>query len=86
MVAQKALRAFGDPLRKLCSKDFHDLPQILFSTISRPLDSILKIDEILVHDLSCDQRLLYEYAVRVSRGKFDSRYAYWKTDPLNQAR
>ena len=37
---------------KLCSKDCHDLPQISFSTISRPLDSILKIDEL--HDLSCD--------------------------------
>ena len=35
-----------------------------------------EIDEI--HDLSCDQRLLYEYAVGISRGKVDSRYASWK--------
>ena len=76
--------AFSDPLGKLGSKDCHDLPQISFSTISRPLDSVLKIDEI--HDHSCDQRLLYEYAVGISRGKVDSRYASWKIGPLNQAR
>ena len=44
----------------------------------------MKIDEI--HDLSCDQRLLYEYAAGISRGKVDSRYASWKIGPLNQAR
>ena len=66
------------------SKDCHDLPQISISTISRPLDSILKIDEI--HDLNCDQRLLYEYAVDIYRGRVDSRYASWKIDHLNQAR
>ena len=72
------------PWGKLCSKDCYDLSQISFSTISRPLDSILKIDEI--HDLSCDQRLQYEYAVGISKGKVDSRYASWKIGPLNQAR
>ena len=56
---------------KLCSKDCHNLPQISFSTISRPLDSILKIDEI--HDLSCDQILRYDCAVGIPRGKVDSR-------------
>ena len=80
----KGPTAFSGPLGKLCSKDCHDLPQISFSTISRPLDSILKIDEI--HDLNCDQRLLYEYAVGILRGKADFRYASWKIDPLNQAR
>ena len=69
----KGPTAFSGPLGKLCSKDCHDLPQISFSTINRPLDLILKIDEI--HDLSCDQRLLYEHAVGISRGKADSRYA-----------
>ena len=49
----KGPTAFSPRLGKLCPKDCHDLPQISFSTISRPLDSILKIDEI--HDLSCDQ-------------------------------
>ena len=44
----------------------------------------MKIDEI--HDLSCDQRLLYEYAVGISRGKVDYRYASWKIGSLNQAR
>ena len=39
-----------------------------------------------IHDLSCDQRILYEYAVGISRGKVDSRYASWKIGPLNQAR
>ena len=62
----KGPTAFSGPLGKLCSKDCHDLPQISFSTISRPLDSIFKIDE--KHDLSCDQRLLYEYAVGISIG------------------
>ena len=80
----KGSTAFCGPLGKLSSKDCHDLPQISFSTISRPLDSILKIDEI--HDLSCDQRFLYEYAVGISRGNVDSRYASWKIGPLNQAR
>ena len=80
----KGPTAFSGPLGKLCSKDCHDLPQISFPTISSPLDSILKIDKI--HDLSCDQRLLYEYAVGISRGKVDSRYASWKIGPLNQAR
>ena len=51
--------AFSGPLGKLCSKDCHDLPQILFSTISSLVDSILKIEEI--HDLSCDERLLYVF-------------------------
>ena len=60
----KRSTAFSDPPGKLCSKYYHDLPQISFSTISRPLDSILKIDEI--HDLSCDQRLLIEYAAGIS--------------------
>ena len=80
----KGPTAFSCPMGKLCSKDCYDLLQISFSTISRPLDSILKIDEI--HDLSCDQRLLYEYIVGISRGKVDSRYASWKIGPLNQAR
>ena len=52
----KGPSALSGPLGKLCSKDCHDLPQISFSTISRPLDSILKINEI--HDLSCYQKLL----------------------------
>ena len=69
----KGPTAFSGPLGKLCSKDCHDLPQISFSTFSRPLDSILKIDEI--HDLSC------EYTVGISRGKVDSRYASWKIGP-----
>ena len=43
----KGSTAFHGPLGKLCSKDCHDLPQISFSTISRPLDSILIIDEIV---------------------------------------
>ena len=80
----KGRTAFSGPLGKICSKDCHDLPQISFSTISRPLNSILKIDEI--HYLSCDQRLQYEYTVCISRGKVDSRYASWKIGPLNQAR
>ena len=80
----KGPRAFSGPLGKLCSKDCHDLLQISFSTINSPLDSILKIDEI--HDLSCDQRLPYEYTVGISRGKVDSRYASLKIGPLNQAR
>ena len=80
----KGPTAFSGPLGKLCSKDGHELPQLSFSTISSPLDSILKIDEI--HDLSCDQRRLYEYAVGISRDKVDSRYASWKIGPLNQAR
>ena len=54
-------------------------PKSPFSTIG-----ILKIDEI--HDLRCYQRLLYEYAVGISRGKVDSKYASWKIGPLNQAR
>ena len=78
---EKGPTVFSGPLGKLCSTDCHDLPQISFSTISRPLDSILKIDEI--HDLSCDKRLLYEYAVGISRGKVDSRYASWKIGSLN---
>ena len=76
--------AFSGPLGKSCSKDCNDLPQISFSPHSRPLDSILKIDEI--HDLSCDQRLLHEFAVDISRGKVDSRYAFWKSGSLSQAR
>ena len=83
MVAQKTLQHSVPPLGKLCSKDCNDLPQISFSTISRHLDSILKIDEI--HDLSCDQRLLNEYAVGISRGKVDSRYGSLKIGPFNQA-
>ena len=81
----KGPTAFSGSLGKLCSKDCHNLPQISFSTISKPLDSILKIDEIH-DDLSCDQRLLYEYTVGISRGKVDSRYTSWKIGPLNQAR
>ena len=83
-VCAKDPTAFSGPLGKLCSKDCHDLPQIPFPTTSSSLDSTLKIDKI--HDLSCDQRLLYEYAVGISRGKVDSRYASWKIRPLNQAR
>ena len=73
MVAQKALPhsvvLWGNYARRIGMI----YPKYHFSTISRPLDSILKIDEI--HDLSCDQRLLYEYAVGISRGKVDSIYA-----------
>ena len=80
----KDLTAFCGALGKLCSKDCHDLHQISFSIHSRPLDTILKIDEI--HDPGCDVRLQYEYAVGISRGKVDSRYDSWKISPLNQAR
>ena len=76
--------AFSGPLRKICSKDFHDLPQISFYTISSHVDSILKIDEI--YNLSCDQRPLNVYAISISRGKVDSRYASRKMCPLNLAR
>ena len=34
----KGPTAISGPLGKLCSKDYHDSPQISFSTISRPLD------------------------------------------------
>ena len=44
----------------------------------------MKIDEI--NDLGCGQRLLYKYAVGISRFKVDSRYASLKIGPLNQAR
>ena len=67
------------PDRVLCMGQIE--PQISFSTISSPLDSILKINEM--HNLSCDQRLLYEYTVGISRSKIDSRYASWKIGPLN---
>ena len=36
--------------------------------------------------LSCDQRLLYEYTVGISRGKVNPRFASWKIGLLNQAR
>ena len=71
---KKDLTAFRGPLGKLRWKDCYDLPQISFFIISRPLDSILKIDEI--HDLSFDQRLRYEYLVGIYRGNVDSRYAF----------
>lgn len=61
----KGPTTFSGPLGKLCSNDYHDLPQIAFSPISSPLDSIVKIDQI--NDLSCDQRLLFEYTVGISR-------------------
>ena len=82
MVAQKALQHSVAPWGNYAQRIALIYPQISFSTISRSLVSILKIDEI--HVLSCDQR--HEYTVGISRGKVDSRYASWKIGPLNQAR
>ena len=70
----KSPTSFNGPLGKLCGNDYHDLPQISFSAVGSPLDSssfTIENKDILC----CDQRLLYEYAVGISRGKVDSRFA-----------
>ena len=80
----KSPTSFNGLLDKLCEKDYH-LTQILFSAVGSLLDfSSLTIENKDI--LSCDQRLLYEYAVGISKGKEDCRSASWKTRPLNQAR
>ena len=76
---------FIGPLGKLCGNNYQDRPQVEFPRISGSLDNFqLTAEEI--EDLSCDQRLLLEYALGISRGEVDPRYAAWKIGPLNQAR
>ena len=77
--------SFIGPIGRLYTNEYHNLPQIKFDPIVSPLESqyssIKKTD-----DLSSDQILLLEYAVGISRGKVNPRYAAWKIGPLNQAR
>ena len=77
--------SFTGPIGKLRCKDVHNLPQVDFEPISSSLDnhysSITKIE-----DLSNDLRLLLEYALGISRGKFEPRYAAYRIRPLIQSR
>jgi len=76
---------FTGPLGKLCENNYHHLPQVKFEHISGPLDNFY-LPAKAMDDLSGDQRLLLEYAVGISRGKVNTRFASWKIGPLNQAR
>lgn len=84
MVPQNSPATFNGPLGRLRANDYHNLPQISFSAVGSPLDSIFKIEN--ADTLSCDQRLLYEYTVGICSGKVDFRFASWKIGPLNQSR
>ena len=74
-VPQKNPKSFNGPL---CG---NGLPQISFSSVGSPSFTIENKDI-----LNCDKRIRYEYAVGISRGKVDSRFASWKIGPLNLAR
>ena len=76
---------FTGPLGKLCVHNYQDRPQADFPKISSPLDNFHLTPED-IDALSGDQRLLFEYAVGISRGRVDLRFAAWKIGPLNQAR
>ena len=69
---------------KLCANDCHNLPQKSFSAVENPLEFDFGMKDM--DSLSCDQSLLYEYTVGISRGKVDPRFASWKIGSLNQAR
>lgn len=84
MIPQKSPTTFNGPLGTLCAIDYHNLPQISFSAVGSPMDSIFKIEN--TDTLKCGERLLYEYAVGISRGKMDFRFASWKIGLLNQER
>ena len=58
MVAQKALQQSVAPWGNYAQRIAMIYPKYHFPILAVLLDSILKIDKI--HDLSCDQRLLYE--------------------------
>jgi hypothetical protein len=81
----KAPTAFSGPIGKLCEQNFHEEPQIEFTKLSGPLDG-MTFSEDMMKDLSCDQRLLFEYVRGISKGKVNSQFASWKIGPLNHAR
>jgi len=58
---------------------------VKFTRVSGPLDAI-KFSEQSMNDLSCDQRLLLEYVLGISKGQVNSKFASWKIGPLNHAR
>lgn len=70
---------FTGPVGKLCGSNYQDLLQVEFASIGNFYFTAEAMD-----DQSGDQRLLLEYAVGISRGKVNSRFAAWKIGPLNQ--
>ena len=58
---------------QLCANDCHNLPQKSFSAVENPLEFHFGMKDM--DSLSCDQRLLYEYTVGISRGKVNPRFA-----------
>ena len=81
----KSSTSFNGSLGKLCGNDYHHLSHnIIFSCWESSQFSSCTIENKDI--LSCDQRLLYEYAVDISSGKVDFRFALWKIEPLNQAK
>jgi hypothetical protein len=81
----KSPNLFSGPIGKLCENNYQDLPQVDFIKISGHLDNI-HFHEKTLKDLSCDQRLLLEYVLGVSKGNVDHKYAKWKIGPLNHSR
>lgn len=81
----KTPTAFNGPIGNLCGRDFHEQPQVEFTKLCGPLNE-MTFSEDLLNDLSCDQRLLFEYVLGISKGKVNTRFASWKIGPLNHAR
>lgn len=81
----KGPSTFAGPLGKACEKDCQDEPQVAFTKISGSLDE-MEFNQQTLNDLSSDQRLLLEYALGISKGKVNPRFAAWKIGPLNHAR
>ena len=59
-------------------------PQVKFEFIISPLDNLYLLVESMDH-LSDDQQLLLEYAVGISWGQMNLKFASWKIEQMNQA-
>ena len=62
------MMTFNGPLGKLCANDCHNLPPKSFSVVENPLEFHFGMKDM--DSLSSDQRLLYEYTVGISRGRW----------------
>ncbi|XP_047131321.1 uncharacterized protein LOC124810448 [Hydra vulgaris] len=78
-------RSFSGLLGKRCAENIQDRNQVLFERIENPIVDGYIPEEILI-DLSCDQRLLFEYCKGIGFGKVSDKWAAYKIGPLNHAR
>ena len=77
--------SFSGLIGKRCAENIQDTHQVLIEPVTNPIVDGYIPEEVL-KDLSCDQRLLFEYCKGIGSGKVVCKWTAYKIGPLNHAR